>query len=159
MLRGLGYTRGPVRTVSQSVAMAFLLALATGMRAKEICSMRWDDVRELYGTARDVKSVRRGLDRDVPFSPVARRLVARMEGWDEETVFGVSTGTLDALFRRARIKAGLDGFTFHDSRHTAATRIAPRLAILDLCKMFGWSDPKQAMVYYTPTAKDIAARL
>lgn len=159
MLRALGYTGGPVRTVSQAVAMAFLLALATGMRVKELCNLRWEDVREAYGTAHNVKARMEGVSRDVPFSLVARRLVARMEGWEAETVFGVSPGTLDALFRRARKRAGCDGFTFHDSRHTAATRIAPRLAILDLCKMFGWKDPKLAMVYYNPTAAQIAGRL
>lgn len=48
---------------------------------------------------------------------------------------------------------------FHDARHTAATRIARRLDVLDLCKMFGWSNPRQAMAYYNPTAGEIASRL
>lgn len=160
VLRALGYDRGPVRTVSQSVAACFLLALATGMRAKELCSLRWDDVREQYGTARDVKSIRRGVNRDVPFSPVARRLVARMEGWDAETVFGVTPSTLDALFRRARKRAGYgNSFTFHDSRHTAATRIARKVDVLTLCKIFGWKRTDQALTYFNPTAAQIASRL
>lgn len=159
MLRALGYTSGPVRTVSQAVAGAFLLALVTGMRVKELCNLRWEDVREAYGTAHNVKAREAGVSRDVPFNAVARRLVARMEGWDAETVFGVSPATLDALFRRARKRAGCSGFTFHDSRHTAATMIAPRLPILDLCKMFGWKRTDQALTYYNPTAKQIAERL
>jgi integrase len=159
VLRALGYSSGPVRTVSQSVAVCFLLALATGMRAGELCSLRWEDVREAYGTAHNVKARERGISRDVPFSAVARRLVARMDGWDAETVFGVSAATLDALFRRARKRAGYTDFTFHDSRHTAATRIARKLDVLDLCKMFGWTNPKMAMVYYNPTAAQIAERL
>lgn len=161
VLRMLGYQPrpAPVRTVSQSVAVAFLLALATGMRAKEICGLRWADVREAYGTAHNVKARMEGVSRDVPFSPVARQLVARMEGWDGETVFGVSTKTLDVLFRRARKRAGYHDFTFHDSRHTAATRIAPKLHILDLCKAFGWKRTDQALTYYNPKAKDIATRL
>lgn len=160
VLRALGYERsGPVRTVSQSVAVCFLLALATGMRAKELCGLRWQDVREAYGTAHNVKARMEGVSRDVPFSPVARRLVARMEGWDAETVFGLSTSTLDALFRRARKRAGYHDFVFHDSRHTAATRIARKIDVLDLCKMFGWKKMDQALTYYNPTAKDIAARL
>lgn len=160
VLRALGYERrGRIATVSQSVAVCFLLALVTGMRAKELCGLRWQDVREAYGTAHNVKARMEGISRDVPFSPVARRLVARMEGWDAETVFGLSPPTLDALFRRARKRAGYHDFVFHDSRHTAATKIARRLAILDLCKMFGWSDPKMAMIYYNPTAAQIAGRL
>lgn len=163
VLRALGYERrgAPVRTVSQSVAVAFLLALASGMRAKELCSLRWEDVRAAYGTAHNVKARMAGVSRDVPFSPVARRLVARMDGWDEETVFGVSTSTLDALFRRARKRAGYHDFVFHDSRHTAATRIAlaGKINVLELCKAFGWTDPKQAMTYFNPTAAQIAGRL
>lgn len=159
VLRALGYTRGPARTVSQAVAVCFLMALATGMRAGELCSLRWEDVREVYGTAHNVKARERGVSRDVPFSKVARRLLERMRGWDDETVFGLAAGTLDALFRRARKRAGYDDFTFHDARHTAATRLAPKLGILDLCKAFGWTNPKQAMTYYNPTAAQIAGRM
>lgn len=161
VLRALGFQRRgqPVRTVSQSVAVCFLLALATGMRAKELCGLRWQDVREAYGTAHNVKARQEGVSRDVPFSQVARRLVARMEGWDAETVFGLSPKTLDALFRRARKRAGYHDFVFHDSRHTAATRLAPRLDVLSLCKMFGWKKTDQALTYYNPTARQIAERL
>jgi integrase len=161
MLRALGHTKGPARTVSQSVAVAFLLALATGMRAGEICSLRWEDVRAAYGTAHNVKARERGVSRDVPFSAVASRIVSRMEGWDDETVFGVSAATLDALFRRARKRAKLEGFVFHDSRHTAATRLAlsGRWNVLELCKAFGWTNPAQAMTYFNPTAGDLAAKL
>lgn len=66
---------------------------------------------------------------------------------------------LDVVFRRYRDKAKLSGFTCRDSRHTAATRIAQKLHVLDLCKMFGWTDPKRAMIYYNPLADALAARL
>lgn len=74
-------------------------------------------------------------------------------------VFGVASATLDALYRRARDRAGLSGFTFHDARHTAATRMASQLHILDLCKVFGWKNTSQALTYYNPKAADIAAKL
>jgi integrase len=160
ILRALGYTpRGPVRTVSQAVAVAFLVALATGMRAGELCGLRWEDMRETFGTAHNVKAIELGVSRDVPLSPVARKLIARCKDWDDALVFGVGAPTLDALFRRARVRAGLEGFTFHDSRHTAATRLAGQLHILDLCKMFGWKNTSQALTYYNPEARDIASRL
>ncbi len=158
-LRALGYNRGPVRSVSHAVAIAFLVALATGMRAKELCTLAWVDVRQAHGQAHNVKAIERGVSRDVPLNKVARRLIERMRGWDADLVFGISTATLDALFRKARKKGGMDGFTFHDSRHTAATRLAKRLDVLTLCKMFGWKDPKMAMIYYNPTAAEIAAML
>lgn len=157
VLRALGFSRKPARSVSQAVAVAFLLALSTGMRAGEICGLRWADVRTDYGTAHNVKSVHLGVSRDIPMSAVAKRLLERMRGWDDDLVFGLSAGTLDALFRRARHRAGLEGFTFHDARRTAATRLCKALDVLTLCKMFGWTNPQMAMVYYAPTPESIAA--
>jgi len=74
-------------------------------------------------------------------------------------VFGVSANTLDTLFRRARDRAGLSGFVFHDTRHTAATWMAQRLHILELCKVFGWTNTKQALTYFNPKAADLAKKM
>lgn len=158
-LRALGYTRGPVRSVSQAVAVAFLFALCTGMRAGEICALEWPQVRADHVALLESKTAA-GM-RDVPLSPVAQRLLERLRGWDAVLVFGLQSQTLDALFRRARGCAGMEGFTFHDARHTAATRIGRQrlLDVLELCRMFGWSDPKMAMVYFNATASQIAARM
>jgi len=155
MLRALGYGF-PIRTVSQAVAACFLMALSTGMRAGELCGLRWVDVK---GNFVRLPMTKNGTARDVPLSKTARRLLERMKGWDKDLVFGIKSQTLDALFRKAREKAGLAGFTFHDSRHTAATRIAQKLHVLDLCKVFGWKNPKQAGVYYNESASNIAKRL
>lgn len=157
MLRSLGWRhRAPVRTVSQAVAGAFLFALKTGMRAGEVCAVRWDDVRADHVRLHRSKT---GKGRDVPLTTSAYRTLMAMSGWDDDEVFGLATQSMDATFRKHRGRLGLAGFTFHDSRHTAATRLARRLHILDLCKMFGWRDPKRAMVYYNPSASDIAAQL
>lgn len=155
MLRALGYAF-PVRSVSQAIAVCFLTALATGMRAGELCGLRWDDVK---GDHVRLLMTKNGKRRDVPLTPVAQKLIERMRGWDEQSVFGIRSQSLDALFRRARTRAGLSGFLFHDARHTAATALAGKLDVLTLCKVFGWSNTKQALVYYNPTASDIARRL
>lgn len=155
MLRAMKHRRGPVKRSSQAVARAFLLALRTGMRAGEITGLTWDRVRADYC----ILPVTKTKPRDVPLEPKAMRIIRSMDGWDDEKVFGLTSQTLDALFRRYRDRCGLEGFTFHDSRHTAATWMARRLDVLTLCKMFGWKNPAQAMVYYNPTASDIAKRL
>ena len=144
-----------IRSVSHSVGMCFLLALQTGMRAGELCALRWDDV---FDTHCKVHSGKTGK-RDVPLTPTARRVVELMRGWDDESVFGLKSQTLDALFRRARVRAGLDGFTFHDARHTAATRLAHKLHVLDLCKVFGWSNTTRALTYFNPKVGDLAKRM
>lgn len=165
MLRTLNYGNWPVRTVQQAVGMAFAMALCTGMRAGEICALKWDDVYEDHVVLHITKN---GKRREVPLSSRAKMILERMRGFDEEKVFGLTSQSLDAMFRKYRARAGLSGFTFHDSRHTAATMIAGRMrsgdipaqqAVMDLCKMFGWSKMDQALVYYNPKAADIAARL
>ncbi len=165
IIRAMGYkTKGKIETVSQSVAVSFLLALRTGMRAGELCKLTWDDLRNGYCILKVTKT----KPRNVPLTPKALRLIQRMRGYDQASVFGLKPQTLDALFRKYRERAGLSGFTFHDSRHTAATWIAARMgssgvpaqqAVMDLCKMFGWSNMSQALTYYNPKAEDIAKRI
>ncbi len=156
MLQALGYKPGPVRSVSQAVGVAMLLALATGMRAGEICGLTWADVR---GDFCRLPLTKNGSARDVPLSLVARKLIERCRGFDDVLVLGLQSQTLDALFRRARGRAGLDGFTFHDTRRTAATRLSKVVDLLMLCKIFGWKNPQMAMVYYAPTASEMSRLL
>lgn len=154
MLRALGWSRGPVRSVGHAVGNAFLLALQTGCRAGEICGIRWEDVGAGYFKV-DGKTGKR----DVPAVAATMRTIELMRGFDKELVFGLKPQSLDAMFRKYRQRAGLEGFTFHDSRHTAATRLAQRLHVLDLCKMFGWTSTTRALVYYNPKAVEIAQRI
>lgn len=158
MLRMLGWHRGPVRSVSHAIGNAFLVALQTGMRAGELCGLKWEDVRADYAILHTGQT-KTGKGRHVPLTAAARRTIELMRGFDDELVFGIKSQSLDALFRKARGRAGLSGFTFHDSRHTAATRLARRLHVLDLCRMFGWRNTSQALTYYNATASDIAAQL
>lgn len=159
MLRELGWSRNkPVRTVSQAVAHCFIAALQTGMRAGELTGLEWGDVREDYCVLHDGRT-KTGKGRQVPLTRTARRNLEHLRGWDAQLVFGLKAQTLDAMFRKYRAKAGLEGFTFHDARHTAATRMAQVLHVLDLCKAFGWTSTARALTYYNPTGSDIAARL
>lgn len=154
MLRQLGWSRKPARSVSQAIANCFLLALQTGARAGELCAMRWADVKpdQVAITGKTGK-------RNLPLTPASRRTIELMRGFDDELVFGIKSQSLDALFRRARERAGLSGFVMHDARHTAATRLAQRLHVLDLCLVFGWQNTSRALVYYNPTASQIAKRI
>lgn len=155
MLRSLGFTR-EVRSVSNAVAHCFLLALSTGMRAGELCAIKWADVKPDHVVLHTSKT---GKGREVPLTAVGLKIVSRMRGWDDVSVFGLKSQTLDTLFRRARDRAGLDGFTFHDSRRTAATRISRKVDALMLCRIMGWSRTDQALTYYAPKTSDIAALL
>lgn len=159
MLRALGWSaRAPVRSVSVAVAQCFVAALQTGMRAGELCGLRWADVADDHVQLHAGKT-KTGKARQVPLTPAARRTIECMRGYDQELVFGLAVQSLDAMFRKYRVRAKLDGFTFHDARHTAATRMAPLVDVLDLCKIFGWTTATRALVYYNPTGSQIAKRL
>lgn len=156
MLRQFGYSPSkPITSVSQCVAVMFLLALRTGMRAGELCNLTWVNVHDKYCVLPKTKTVKR----DVPLSRKAVRLINKMRGFDSKSVFSVSSESRDALFRRARDNAGLSGFTFHDARHTAATWISRKVDVLTLCKIFGWSSTTQALTYYNPKAHDVSLML
>lgn len=158
MLREFGYSpMQPIRTVSQACAVAFLVASRTGMRAGELCGLTWDRVSADYCQLPITKSD----PRDVPLSDKAIKLINKMRGFDKNLVFGIKPQTLDALFRRTRERAGLSGFTFHDTRHTAATWLVDsgKVDVLTLCKIFGWKNVKQALTYFNPKASAIAKRL
>ena len=161
MMRQLGWpTRQPdgvrrVRTVQQAAAVTFVLALMTGMRAGELCGLKPGDVMPDHLKIRSGKTGKR----DVPLTPTAVRVLQMLDGWSGDTLLGIKAQTLDAFFRRARDKAGLSGFTFHDTRRTAATRMSKRVDVLMLCKIMGWTNPQMAMTYYAPTMAHMKSML
>ncbi|MFT4267001.1 MAG: site-specific integrase [Xenophilus sp.] len=163
MLRQLGWRpSGRPETLKQVTAATFLLALRTGMRAGELTGLEWGRVRQAWVELHDTKN---GSSRDVPMPPKAMRLIERMRGLDEDRPLPIAVQTLDATFRRARDEAGLSGFRFHDSRHTAATRIGRtvgqpgRVSFPEFCLIMGWRDPKHALIYVNTSAADLATRL
>jgi integrase len=162
LLRSMGYQRGRPQSITQSLAICMLFALSTGMRNGEIIGLTWANVKDGYVHLPDTKTDK---SRDVPLSKVGRRLLDRMRGFDPVLVFGLTSQTRDALFRKYRDRAGIQGLTWHDLRHSAATRLgkglgkSEKLTVLELCKIMGWSDPKMAMVYVNPTVQDLAAKL
>ena len=138
-------------TKSHRIALAFLFAIETAMRAGEICALREGDVN---GRVARLHITKNGLPRDVPLSARA------LEIWElVPDGFGLSTASLDALFRKAKKNAGIEGLTFHDTRHEAITRLAQKLDVLDLARMVGHTNINQLRTYYNPTAEDIASRL
>ena len=74
-------------------------------------------------------------------------------------LFGLTPAILEASWRKARDKAGAVDLHFHDSRHTAITRLAKRLTVLELARMIGHRDLRQLMVYYNETAESLAEKL
>ncbi len=155
----LGGDETATETKSQSVAVMLLFAIETAMRAGEICLLepQWIVGNVAHLPAKITKT---RTKRDVPLS---RRALALLEllpdTTPDGTIFGVTTESRDALFRKATKRAKVEGLTFHDSRHLAATRLSRKLDVLALARMGGWRDLKQLQVYYNESAADMAPRL
>jgi integrase len=145
-------------TTNQRVAVAFLFAIETGMRAGEICNLMPQDVAGRVAKVR--KSKTDAGRRDVPLSPRAVDLLGLLPNPGAGLpIFGVSAASVDALFRKAKERALVVDATFHDSRHLAVTRLAKKFGILDLARAIGHRDLRQLQVYYNETAENMAKRL
>lgn len=79
---------------------------------------------------------------------------------DEETVFGVSTASLDALFRKAKRLALIEDLHFHDTRREALTRLSKVFDVMELARISGHRDLRVLQnVYYAPSVQDLADKL
>src|SRR6185312_6629482 len=117
------------------------LAVLAGLRLKELADLRWPAIDWQNGT---VSVVGKGdRMRVIPLTPGMAAILAPLRGHDEKHVFtyaaaksdpakGIIKGRrypltysgLSSAWRRFGAKAaGIPDFRFHDTRHTAATRL------------------------------------
>ena len=144
------------QTTTAKVGAAMMFAIETGMRAGEIVALMWSDVVGSVATVKVGKTL--AASRRVPLSSAAQKILANLPK-DGDYCFGLKTQQIDALFRKARDKALIEGLHFHDTRATAVTRLAKKLDILDLAKMIGHRDLRMLQVYFRDSAEEIAKRL
>lgn len=142
-------------TSSGQTGLAFLLAIETGMRRGELLNLKLNDLNLDQQCLKIVDS-KNGDSREVPLSLKAISLFHILI---TDKVFTITPETLSALFRRACRSLEIEDLTFHDSRHEAVSRLAKKLDVLDLAKMIGHRDIKNLMIYYNPTATELAKRL
>lgn len=156
LVAALGFEEAPPHTLSQQIAIEFLLEIETAMRDGEMLTLEWTQV---FPKHVHLEKSKNGDERDVALSPRARQLLDYMRGIDPLRVFTVPAGTRDALFREARVRAGLKGFTFHDGRSEGLSRLAKKLEILELARMVGHRDLNSLLIYYQDSAEDLADKL
>jgi integrase len=151
----LGYDGGEPENVSHRVALSFLFAMETAMRSGEIVGMKWTDV-----SAKSVRlpKTKNGDERHVPLSLRAREIIGLLPR-EGETVFGLNDAIRDALFRKARDRAGIVDLHFHDSRAEAIWRLSKKLDVMELARMIGHRDLRSLLIYYQTTADELADQL
>ena len=155
-LRRLNYTTGiaPASKMQQT-GHAWLVALRTGLRASEVLRLTPEAINGRVVTLHEHKTRHiTGRARHVPVTAQAQRLLTLC------CQFDVTARSLDSLFRKARMSAGLTGFTFHDSRAFALTLLSRRVDAMTLARISGHRDLAQLLnTYYRESAASLAGRM
>lgn len=156
----LGYQEGqPVSLSSQRVAVCFLFAIETAMRSGEILGLTSRTV-DIDRRVAHLPLTKNGGARDVPLSSRAVALLKMLPAVDEgKPLFALPAASRDALFRKAKEKAGIADLTFHDTRHEAITRLSKKLDVLALARMTGHTNLSELRTYYNESAEELAKRL
>lgn len=122
-------------------------ALLTGMRKGEILGLRWENVDLSRGTLYVLQS-KSGKPREIPVSPKLAQALRSLIPAAEGPVFEIPEITLRRAFSRALKDAGIEGFRFHDLRHTFASHYVMRTGDLpSLQKLLGHHSPMMTRRY------------
>ena len=130
-----------------------ITALHTGMRKTEILSLKWKQVDMKNGLIHlsDTKS---GKRRSVPINEtlyitlksIDRRLDVQYVFFNPKT--GKRYADIKKAFNRAREKAGILDYTFHDNRHTfASSLVMAGVDITTVQELLGHKDIKMTLRY------------
>jgi len=164
MCWALGFVEGELaQSKSQCIGVAFLFAIETAMRLGEICALQRGD-RSKDKTASYLKSpnlahlgmTKNGDGRDVPLSGRAVELL-KLLPMTGALYFGLESKRVDPLFRRARLRAGIEDLHFHDTRHEAISRMVrdKKIQVTTLARLVGHRNINELLTYYNPTEGEL----
>lgn len=162
------------RGYDDAVEFAFI----NGCRRMEIIGLRWPMV-DFFGRQFTVIG-KGGKSRTTPMNERTFELLWRQRGHDDDYVFTFEAqrtkrhGTrelikgqrypmtesgLKSAMRRAVPRAGVENFRFHDTRHTAATRVLRKSNMRVAQILLGHKDIKTTTKYAHAMAEDVRAAL
>ena len=134
-------------------------ALATAMRRGEILGLRWERI-DLQKRTAFIPMTKNGQSRLVPLASTALEILVNLPRNLNGQVFPVNGPMLSAAIDRARIKADLGDWHFHDLRHMAITRLAEKLPnLLELSAVTGHRSLAMLKRYYHPDPVMLANKI
>lgn len=128
-------------------------ALATGLRENNVLNLEWSQVdlgrRVAWVHADEAKA---GEAIGVPLNEDAVAVLREREGHDATWVFALNGAPIykasNRQWYRALKAAGLEGFRWHDLRHTwASWAVMSGVTLPELQKLGGWKTPTMMMKY------------
>ena len=135
------------------------LAFATAMRRGELLALTWAnvDLTQRFAFLPDTKN---GDSRTVPLSTTAIAVLNQLPISLTGRVIPLTAMAVEAAFKRATVRAGINGVHFHDIRHTAITRMATLLPnLIELSAVTGHKSLSMLKRYYHPSPAALAHKL
>ncbi len=145
--------------VSDEILRPILVtAIHTGLRRGELFSLQWEDL-DLQNGVVLVVDTKNGERREVPMSDTLRETLRRLpRRLDTPYVFpgrdGNELRNIRWRFERVLKKAGIEGFVFHDIRHTFASHLVMAGADLVTVKELLGHKSMQMTLRYAHLAPD-----
>jgi integrase len=128
-------------------------SLATGLRQKNVRLLQWEQVslecKKAWVEAHASKS---GRAISVPLSDQALRVLRRRKGRHPKWVFALNGKPVycpnTRAWRKALKRAGIEGFRWHDLRHTwASWHVQSGTSLQELMELGGWSSYQMVLRY------------
>lgn len=134
-------------------------ALESAMRRGEILGLRWKHI-DLQKRTAFIPLTKNGESRLVPLSSAAIEILTQLPRNLDGRVFPVNGTAVSAAIEKARVKAKLENFHFHDLRHMAITRLAEKLPnLIELSAVSGHKSLAMLKRYYHPNPIQLAEKL
>lgn len=174
----IGEEAAIMATLARGYDDAVRFAFLTGCRRMEILGLCWRHV-DFFGRQFTVTG-KGGRSRTIPMSQAIYDLLWSLRHRHAETVFcfmaqktrrdgtrhlirgqwyPLSDGGLKSAMRRAVAGAGVENFRFHDTRHTAATRVLRKSNLRVAQVLLGHADIATTTKYAHAVAEDLRAAL
>lgn len=139
------------------------MGFETGARRGSLLSLTWDDV-DLKGRTATLRGVKNSKSPDtiinhtIGLSPRALEVLKALPRTeDEKQVFPITANALRLAFNRARDRAGVSHFRFHDTRHERTSSLFEGgWSLIQVMAQTGHKDPK-SVKRYANLAKDYLA--
>ena len=164
-----------VRALRDDYRPLFFFCLLTGSRVTPARELTWRDIdfdKEKV-VLRNVKSKLRGVDHTIPLFPRLRTLLetqlanntrtvftwVRQEGRNKGKRYPFSKDGWKRPWKLARIQAGVEGFRWHDLRHTTGQRLADQFGIHVAKDVLGHADIATTQRYVDTATKQVADAL
>jgi len=129
-----------------------MVALHTGMRKGEILALRWQDIdfrRRILTIHKSKTNMKRGIPLSDTLTSVLLDLKQNRKLFEiSGRVFPISDRSLRQSYNKALERSGIENFTFHDLRHTFATRLVQNgVDIYSVQKLLGHTTVSMTLRY------------